>query len=126
MGSDVPIGVSSGILFWSSGVGGLAFFSVGILFSLQLAFVADGVEFNCVIMDASCEFCSEMHSKLPHLGPSKVLFSIILARFHEAGHVDAGGLLMTSLGLIVELSGLRLEVAQAKQFLLAKEVTFLD
>jgi len=77
-------------------------------------------------MDASREFCSTMAVHLPLLGSSKVLFSIILARHHDAGHVDPDAVLIRSLDLIVELASLRLEVAQARQNLLAKEVDFLD
>jgi len=77
-------------------------------------------------MDVTCEFCSTLRFHLPLLGSSKVLFSIILARHHDAGHVDPDAVLTRSLDLIVEMAGLRLEVARARQQLLAKEVDFLD
>jgi len=77
-------------------------------------------------MDVSCEFCLNMSTHLPLLGSSKVLFSIILSRFHDAGHVDPDDALTKSLDLIVEMASLRLEVARARQQLLAKEVDFLD
>jgi len=77
-------------------------------------------------MDVTCEFCLTMSVHLPLLGSSKVLFSIILARHHDAGHVDPDAVLTRSLDLIVEMAGLRLEVAQARQQLLTKEVEFLD
>jgi len=77
-------------------------------------------------MDVTCEFCLRMSVHLPLLGSSKVLFSIILARHHDAGHVDPDTALTRSLGLIVEMASLRLEVAQARQQLLSKEVDFLD
>jgi len=73
-------------------------------------------------MDVTCEFCLNMSVHLPLLGSSKVLFSIILARHHDAGHVDPDAVLTRSLDLIVEMAGLRLEVAQARQQLLSKEV----
>lgn len=77
-------------------------------------------------MDVTCEFCLDMNSRLPQLGSSKVLFSIIVARFHDAGHVDPDDALLRSMDLIVEMAGLRLEVAWARQQLLSKEVEFLD
>jgi len=77
-------------------------------------------------MDTSCDFCSEVICGLPQLGSSKVLFSIILMRFHDAGHTDGENLQVRSLNLIAEASSLRLEVVQTKQLLLAKEVALLD
>jgi len=77
-------------------------------------------------MDVTCEFCLKMSVHLPLLGSSKVLFFIILARHHDAGHVDPDTALTRSLDLIVEMAGLRLEVAQARQQLLSKEVDYLD
>jgi len=77
-------------------------------------------------MDMSCDFCSKMRSRLPRLGSSKVLLSIILTRFHDVGHADESDLLLGALNLITEAASLRLEVAQGKQLLLAKEISMLD